>query len=136
MLKKYYVILAVGGFIIKNNKILIVKKSPDEYIDANLWTIPGGKIYPQENIINGLKREIKEEVNLEVTNYQWIGEDIFENNSYIYHAQHFLCQSKNNNVKLEKKLVDFHWLSENEIENFQFPKNIKKRLKEVFKKYL
>ncbi len=136
MLNKYQIILAVGTFIINKNKVLIVKKSPNEFIDAGLWTIPGGKIYPQENIITGLKREVKEEVNLEIINYQWIGEDVFENNGSFYHAQHFLCKAKKGIIKLEKKLTEYHWLSKNEIDKFEFPINIKKRLKEIFNKYL
>jgi ADP-ribose pyrophosphatase len=78
MLKKFYVVLAVGAFIIKNNKLLIVKKSPYENIDAGLWTIPGGKIEKDEPIIDGLKREVKEEVNLEISDYQWLGEDVLK----------------------------------------------------------
>ena len=132
MLKKFYVVLAVGAFIIKNDKLLIVKKSPYENIDACLWTIPGGKIEKRESIINGLKREVKEEVNLDVLNYQWIGEDVFESNGFWFHAQHFLCHAKNTHIKLEKNLTDFYWLKKEEIEKFEFPKNIKKRIKEIF----
>ena len=135
MLEKFYIVLAVGAFILKDKKLLIVKKSPYENIDAGLWTIPGGKIEKDESIIDGLKREIKEEVNLEISNYQWLGEDVFESNGFWYHAQLFLCNVKNDNVKLEKKLTAFHWLSKDEIENFIFPKNIKKRIKEIFEKY-
>jgi len=135
MLEKFYIVLAVGAFILKDKKLLIVKKSPYENIDADLWTIPGGKIEKDEPIIDGLKREVKEEVNLEISNYQWLGEDLFESNGFWYHAQHFLCHPKNDEVKLEKKLTASYWLSKDEIENFTFPKNIKKRIKEIFKKY-
>jgi len=135
MLEKFYVVLAVGAFILKNKKILIVKKSPLEKIDGGLWTIPGGKIKKKESIIDGLKREVKEEVNLEILDFQWIGENVFESNGFWFHAQHFLCHPKNGKVKLEKKLIAFHWLSKDEIENFIFPKNIKKRITEIFKKY-
>jgi len=135
MLQKFYVILAIGAFILKDKKILIVKKSPLEKIDAGLWTIPGGKIEKDEPIIDGLKREVKEEVNLDILDFQWLGEDVFESNGFWFHAQHFLCHPKNGEVKLEKKLTAFHWLSKDEIENFIFPKNIKKRITEIFKKY-
>ena len=135
MINKFYVILAVGAFILKDKKILIIKKSPLEKIDAGLWTIPGGKIEKDEPIIDGLKREVKEEVNLDILDFQWLGEDVFESNGFWFHAQHFLCHPKNGEVKLEKKLTAFHWLSKDEIENFIFPKNIKKRITEIFKKY-
>lgn len=131
MLQKYHVVLAVGAFIIKDKKLLIVKKSPNEKVDAGLWTIPGGKIEPSEPIITGLKRETKEEVNLNINSYQWIGEDVFESNGFYFHAQHFLCSTSNHNIKLEKNLLEFHWLSRNEIKKFQFPINIKKRILEI-----
>lgn len=132
MLQKYHVVLAVGAFIIKNGKLLIVKKSPLEKVDPGLWTIPGGKIEPNEPIIIGLKREIKEEVGLEIDSYKWIGEDVFESNGFYFHAQHFLCGSLHSNITLEKNLVDFRWLVKKEIENLDFPVNIKKRIKDIF----
>lgn len=130
--QKYSIILAVGGFIIKNNQLLIVKKSPKEEIDAGLWTIPGGKIKANESIIIGLKREIKEEVGLEISTYKWIGEDVFKNRNFFFHAQHFLCQPVNTDIVLEKKLEDFHWMKKNEIDKYQFPLNIKERIIEIF----
>jgi len=132
MLQKYHVILAVGAFIINDKKeILIVKKSPKERIDGGFWTIPGGKIEPNEPIIKGLKREILEEVNLKVKLIKLIGEDVFESSGFFYHAQHFLCQPINSSVRLEKNLVDHHWLKKTEIKKFQFPVNIKKRILEI-----
>jgi len=136
MLQKFYVILAIDAFILKDKKILIVKKSPYENTDAGLWTIPGGKIEKDKLIINALKREIKEEVNLEISKYQWLNEDVFESNDFWYHGQNFLCHNNNDNVKLEKKLIAFYYLLKDKIENFTFPKNIKKRFVKIFKKYV
>lgn len=132
MLRKYHVILAVGAFIVNDKKeIIIVKKSPLEKIDPGLWTIPGGKIEPNESIIKGLQREVLEETNLKIKPLRWLGEDVFESSGFFYHAQHFLCQPLCSNVRLEKNLVDYHWLKKTEIERFQFPINIKKRILEI-----
>lgn len=129
------IILAVGAFIVKDHqsKILIVRKSPYEKIDGGLWTIPGGKVNPKEPIISALKREVKEEVGLTIKTYQWIGEDVFQSNSYWFHSQHFLCTVLPSDIKLEKNLLDFHWLKKDEINNFDFPVNIKKRILEILK---
>jgi 8-oxo-dGTP diphosphatase len=132
MLKKFHVILAVGAFIINDKEeILIVKKSPAEHIDAGLWTIPGGKIDPDEAIIEGLKREVKEEVNLDIDFVRWIGEDVFESSGFYYHAQHFLCKPLNFDVKLEHKLLEYRWIKKEEIGKYEFPDNIKKRIIET-----
>ncbi len=133
MLNHYHIVLAVGAFIRDSeNRILIVKKSPYEKVDGGLWTIPGGKVSPKEQVFNALKREVKEEVGLEVIKYQWIGEDVFENNSYWFHGEHFLCKVKKiSPVVLEKNLLEYKWISKKEIHLYEFHPNIKKRLLEV-----
>jgi ADP-ribose pyrophosphatase YjhB (NUDIX family) len=130
--QKYLVVLAVGTFIVNDSKILIVKKSPNERVDGGLWTAPGGKIYQSESIVDGLKRGTEEEVGVKISSYQWIGEDVFENEGVIFHAQHFLCQIEKNDISLEKNLTDFRWITKEEIEKYQFPLTIKERIIEIF----
>lgn len=136
MYEKYISILSVGAFIFNDTgKLLIVKKSPQEQIDAGLWTIPGGKIYPQEHILDGLKREVLEEVGLEINFPQWIGEDVFQSQNAMFHAEHFLCKSVTSVVRLEKKLTEYKWIAGlDEIAPLPFAENIKKRVTEIFSK--
>lgn len=138
MYEKYITILSVGAFIFNQDKeLLIVKKSPEEQIDAGLWTIPGGKIYPQEHILVGLKREVLEEVGLEIESIEWIGEDVFQNRNSMFHAEHFMCKTKNTSVALEKKLTEYKWISGlTDIAPLAFAENIKKRIIEIFTKLL
>lgn len=130
MYDKYPIVLAVAAFIKdKNDKILIVKKSLHEQIDPGLWTIPGGKVRPEEPIVSALKREVEEEVGLQIDSFQWIGEDVFTSNDKFFHAQHFLCENvKVKKIKLEKNLIEFKWISKKELASYEFPPNIKKRL--------
>lgn len=133
MYKHYSIILAVGAFIINDkNQLLIVEKSPYEKVDPGLWTIPGGKVEPKEHIIDALKREVLEEVGIKIEDYQWIGENVFENNQYIFHAQHFLCKTKQTNIKLEKSLLKYKWIDKKEIDKFEYHPNIKKRIKQIY----
>ncbi|MCX6732848.1 MAG: NUDIX domain-containing protein [Candidatus Roizmanbacteria bacterium] len=136
MYEKYISILSVGAFIFnKKKQLLVVKKSVNEQIDAGLWTIPGGKIYPQEHILVGLRREVLEEVGLEITDPQWIGEDVFQNQNAMFHAEHFMCQSESTTIVLEKKLTEYKWISGlQDIEALPFAVNIKKRIIEIFTK--
>lgn len=139
MYEKYISILSVGAFIFNQKKeLLIVKKSPQEQIDAGLWTIPGGKIYPQEHILDGLDREVLEEVGLTIGSPQWIGEDVFQNQNAMFHAEHFLCITTSSAVTLEKKLTEYKWITGLEdIAPLPFAENIKKRVVEIFtKEYL
>lgn len=54
----------VKGLFVKDGKVLLVKEAPDL---ADKWELPGGGLGFGEDPHTGLIREIKEELNLEVT---------------------------------------------------------------------
>lgn len=78
--------LVVTGILIKDNKFLITKRAPTEKAFPNQWTVPGGKLElddyvkrPKDtsahwyNIFeNLLKREIMEEVGLNIKNIRYL----------------------------------------------------------------
>ncbi len=130
VLKKYQIVLAVAAFILKNGKLLVVKKSPQEKIDAGKWVVPGGKINPDELIYQGLKREIKEEVNLDIVNYHWVNENVFLSNNYYFHAQHFICKVKSfKNLRLEKDLIDYTFITKKNLKKYNIPKGLLETMK-------
>ena len=57
----------VAGAVIffKDNKILLLERLPNEF-KGGLVELPSGNIEADESIINGLKREVKEETDLDV----------------------------------------------------------------------
>jgi 8-oxo-dGTP diphosphatase len=136
MYEKYNIVLSVAGFIFnEKGQLLIVKKSTNEQIDAGLWTVPGGKIYPNENIVDGLAREVQEEVGLGIDAIQWIGEDVFPELDIMFHAEHFTCKLKSGEVKLEKKLTEYKWINGlADLTPLHFAENIKKRIVSIFEK--
>ena len=48
----------------KENKVLVVKRSPDDEWGAGLWAIPGGKRESGESLLQNVQRETFEEVGL------------------------------------------------------------------------
>ena len=58
--------VALKAIIQKDGKILVLKRSCEEDVFAELWDIPGGKIEYGEKIIDGIKREVFEETGLDV----------------------------------------------------------------------
>ncbi|MFI5240210.1 MAG: NUDIX hydrolase [Candidatus Saccharimonadia bacterium] len=135
---KYLVVLAVAAFIVSpENEILIVKKIPGSHIDAGLWTIPGGKVEPDEGLITALIREVKEEVGFQIKNWNFIGEDVFLHgeNSYYYHGLHFYCRVPNKPVvELEPgAFTDFAWVTHDKVKNYEFHPNILREIENVFR---
>lgn len=55
------------GIIIKKYKIYITRGKYQE----NIWEFPGGKVKKNENLINGLKRELFEEVGIKILKFKF-----------------------------------------------------------------
>jgi len=53
--------ITVNGLIVDKNKILLVKRNPKSFREPNKWTIPGGYLGKDENMKQGLVREVLEE---------------------------------------------------------------------------
>lgn len=76
-----------AGFIIKNNKILLHKGK-----EVDFWAPIGGKVKIMESSIDAVKREYKEELDIEVEVERliWIAENFFEFDSKKYHEYTFI----------------------------------------------
>lgn len=55
----------------EDNKILLIKRAEYPYMDA--WALPGGFLKQNESVEEAVKRETKEETNLEIGSYEQLG---------------------------------------------------------------
>lgn len=132
MEKKMY--LAVKAIIEKEGKILIIKRAGSEDCFKEMWDIPGGGMKFGETPEEALKREVKEETNLEIEIVKpvriWT---FFKNNKNTQViGVTMLCKYKDGRVKLGEEHVDFKWIKPEEIENYNIHEGIKKDVKTVF----
>ncbi len=67
----------VCGIIKVRDKILVTQRSDKMKLPLK-WEFPGGKLEKDENEINCIKRELKEELNIEITVKQKLSNSIFE----------------------------------------------------------
>ena len=114
--------------IIENNKgeILIGKKHPNKGVYLDAWHIPGGGIEEGERIEEGLKREIKEETNLEITDIKPIHfsddittrlqDDKTEEIHMIF--LEFECKTETENFSPSDDLEVLKWVPKAEIRNY------------------
>lgn len=132
--------LIVNALVVKDNKILISQRGLSENHDPGKWTVPGGKVEITEgnvwNILEEtLKKEVKEEVDLEV------GEDIklITNNTFIRTGgQHvvamiFICYWISGVAKPAEDTNAVAWITENDLDSYNFSPNVVEYLKQSFK---
>ena len=69
--------VVVGGLIYQNEKILICQRK-EEGDHPFKWEFPGGKLKKNENNQDALKRELKEELNIEINEMIFFDEYLYE----------------------------------------------------------
>ncbi len=57
---------AVKAFIVKNGEVLLIRRRSNDVHKPGQWDIPGGRLGLGEDPIVGLKREVQEEVGINV----------------------------------------------------------------------
>ncbi len=73
----YHVVAAIVWQPEKDNTFLIAKRQKGKHL-AGFWELPGGKLEPGESRLKGLRRELKEELNIHCTDtrpYQQVRHD-------------------------------------------------------------
>lgn len=110
----------VASIIVHDNKILCVQRGENKlpYISRK-FEFPGGKIEEGETKEETIKREIKEELNMEIG---VIKEFITVNHEYpdFYLTMHsYICSCENTSVTLTEH-IDYKWLSISEMDQLDW----------------
>lgn len=127
----------VGGIIIKNKKVLVVRKKTKENFPE--FIIPGGKRETGETDVETLQREIQEEVNLKVVKAEYVDEyediAIFEKVPIVVKA--YLCEVEGE-VNVDNEIKEFCWIDKDYkkngikvasiLEKFVLPELVRRKL--------
>lgn len=101
----------------KTNKVLLLQRNDGN----NVWEIPGGKRENNEDIVDALKREVKEETGLTINEYKLVYvSPIFENHPVLKPFLNigYLCLVDNSDVVISDEHIDYKWVSVEELVNY------------------
>ena len=127
------------AIIQKDGKYLVVKRSPDKDVFPNRWHVPGGGLEMEDYINtpkttpdawyyaveNSLKREIKEEVDLEVGKLNYLLNLVFIRPDGIpVVTLSYYCDWESGDVKLNEENTDYKWVTLKEAENYDLIEGI------------
>ncbi len=115
---KFFV--AVSATIERDGRILIGKRSPEKVFGPGVWELPSGRIEQGETPRSGLKREMKEELGVDIIGAQ-------EYHSYLIQQPPlpdeivvicFACQIPSDQIPIRsKEHVELKWVTPTEFLN-------------------
>jgi len=145
--KTHYV--SVTGIIRKDNKFLICKRSQKEKAFPGKWCVPGGKIEEQDFINlprdtgaywldifeKTVKKEIKEETNLDIKNIGYVSNLVFiRPNGYPTIIVSLFADYAGGEIKLaEDELVDHAWVTLEQLKDYDLLGNLYEQIEKVSK---
>ncbi len=102
-----------------NNEILLLQRNIKTRKQNN-WDLPGGLLEENEDERSALKREVKEELDVEIeiidTGKLW---KFFRHldNKWV-DVQNYICKIVTGTIKLSDEHVDYKWVDKNKINNY------------------
>ena len=97
----------VAAVIVKNGNVLATQRGYGEF--KGKWEFPGGKIKEGENKEEALKREIKEELNADIDNLEFLTTVNYDYPNFHLIMHTFICSLKND--------IEFVYHSKDELEH-------------------
>ena len=121
----------VAAIIENNDGDILIAKRNSKKSQAGLWEFPGGKIEKNESADDAIKREIKEELNIDIEINKWLIEKRHEYPEKTINL--ILCSAKWIGGELDlSEHEDSKWIKKEDIFNFQFADADKEIINEIF----
>jgi 8-oxo-dGTP pyrophosphatase MutT (NUDIX family) len=135
--KAHYI--TVTGIIVKNGQYLIAKRAEWEKAFPGKWTVPGGKFETSDyinrkkdtsehwyNVLEDvLRREVREEVNLEIKNIGYVTSMVFIRSDKIpCLIVSLYAEPDSADIKLCKALTDYRWVDIEEAKGYDLIEGI------------
>lgn len=107
-------IVGVGAAVFRESEVLLIKRAKPPI--QNVWTLPGGRVLENETLLEGARREILEECNINIHVRDLI--DIFEyiqkdkNGKTVFHylVFDFLAIYKSGKTEARSDAIDAIWI--------------------------
>ena len=104
--------VAVNAYLMHNDRFLLLKRTrPPE-----IWGPPGGRLFPLEDPVAGLRREVFEETGLPIKVFEpvtvWFGPF----NGRMLLSIDYLCHACSQHIRLSAEHADHRWLTLSELD--------------------
>lgn len=107
------VIEVVAAIIKKEDKIFITRRGYGEFVD--MWEFPGGKVEIGESSEQALKREIKEELELDISKLHYLTTVDYDYDTFHLTMHCFVCEISGGTLKLNAH-NDAKWITYDDLD--------------------
>lgn len=107
-----------AAIIKRENRVLIAERAPGENLSGQ-WEFPGGKIEPGETPQECLKREIREELEVDIDVLDFFGESIYEYHSGSIKLIAFWCKWISGDFRLNVH-SRIEWVTRQQLDLYDF----------------
>lgn len=113
--------ISVSAFIVRDGRLLVLRRNDNYHALPGYWDVPGGKIDEGETLLEGLVRETKEESSSEIVPGELF--DVFEYTNHLGNQAlniGYLCQLADDSPEPQPdgtELVEAAWVTADELED-------------------
>lgn len=137
---KDFIGVGVGAVILnKDGNILLIKRGPRSQNEIGLWAFPGGAMEFGETFSEAIKREVKEElgVNIKPLVYLKPINQIIKTEKQHWVAVPYICKLSTGKIKIQEegKISEFGWFSLTDAKKLRASSVAKQIFSEVEEKY-
>lgn len=108
-----------AGLVFRKGKLLITQRRPQDHL-GGLWEFPGGKRHTDETFEECLRRELIEELGIEVTVGELVEEITHTYPEKTVRLKFFSCRWERNEPQA-LGCDAFKWVKLSELKNYKFP---------------
>ncbi len=111
----------VTAAVIRHNKKILITKRPEKGLLGGLWEFPGGKKEPKESLEECLKREIREELNIDIEVEEFFFKVRHAYTHFRITLNCFFCRKLKGRIT-PIGVTDYRWVTPEELDLFPFPR--------------
>lgn len=130
-------IVGVGAIVLRDHDVLLVRRGKEPL--KGVWSLPGGALELGENLEDGIRREVREEVGLEVEVGPIV--EVFERITpdekgairYHYVLIDYLCRPTGGTLVAADDADDARWFAVNELKNIDITEGTPPVIEKAFR---
>lgn len=107
-------IKVVAALIENDNKVLLARRSTGDINVLGKWEFPGGKVEKDENELDAIEREIKEEFELIIKAKKFITNNVCEYPTKVVDLRLYKCDYVSGKFKLHDH-SEYKWVNKEEL---------------------